>query len=86
MAERLRVMLASSGTRPAVPHPRASARSPRRRARSPGSPRRATDRQIAEKLFLSEKTVEAHLSHSYRGNWLRTRTQLAVRLAVSVGG
>ncbi|MEU4250004.1 AAA family ATPase [Amycolatopsis sp. NPDC026612] len=40
-----------------------------------------TNRQIAERLYLSEKTVEAHLSRAYRKLGVRSRTQLAVQLA-----
>ncbi|WP_329430450.1 AAA family ATPase [Streptosporangium sp. NBC_01495] len=40
-----------------------------------------TNRQIAERLFVSEKTVEAHLSRTYRKLGVRTRTQLALQLA-----
>ncbi len=40
-----------------------------------------TNRQIAEQLFLSEKTVETHLSRAYRKVGVRSRTQLAVQLA-----
>ena len=40
-----------------------------------------TNRKIAEHLFLSEKTVEAHLSRAYRKLGVRSRTQLAVRMA-----
>jgi DNA-binding CsgD family transcriptional regulator len=40
-----------------------------------------TNRQIAEQLFLSEKTVEAHLSRAYRKLGVRSRTQLAVHIA-----
>ncbi|MCR6483030.1 AAA family ATPase [Amycolatopsis sp. OK19-0408] len=41
----------------------------------------STNRQIAERLYLSEKTVEAHLSNAYRKAGVRSRTQLAARLA-----
>ncbi|EIV91034.1 LuxR family transcriptional regulator [Frankia sp. QA3] len=40
-----------------------------------------TNREIAEQLFLSEKTVEAHLSRTYRKVGVRSRTQLAAQLA-----
>jgi DNA-binding CsgD family transcriptional regulator len=40
-----------------------------------------TNRQIAERLYLSQKTVEAHLSRAYRKLGVRSRTQLAVHLA-----
>jgi DNA-binding NarL/FixJ family response regulator len=39
-----------------------------------------TNRQIAERLFVSEKTVEAHLSRAYRKLGVHSRTQLTVRV------
>lgn len=44
-----------------------------------------TNRQIAERLYLSQKTVEAHLSRAYRKVGVRSRTQLAVHLAGAGG-
>jgi DNA-binding CsgD family transcriptional regulator len=41
----------------------------------------ATNREAAAALFLSPKTVEAHLSHIYSKLGLRSRTELAHRLA-----
>jgi len=40
-----------------------------------------TNRQIAEQIFLSEKTIETHLSRAYRKLGIRSRTQLAVHMA-----
>lgn len=40
-----------------------------------------TNRQVARHLFLSEKTVEAHLSRAYRKAGVRSRTQLTARLS-----
>ncbi|WNV85700.1 LuxR C-terminal-related transcriptional regulator [Umezawaea sp. Da 62-37] len=37
-----------------------------------------TNREIAERLFVTEKTVEAHLSRVYRKLDVRSRTQLAL--------
>jgi DNA-binding NarL/FixJ family response regulator len=45
-----------------------------------------TNRQIAEQLFLSEKTVEAHLSRAYRKLGVRSRTQLAVKMTAARTG
>ncbi|MGW7213036.1 AAA family ATPase [Streptomyces collinus] len=41
-----------------------------------------TNREVAATLFLSEKTVEYHLSHIYTKLRVRSRVQLASRLAV----
>jgi DNA-binding CsgD family transcriptional regulator len=40
-----------------------------------------TNRQIAQELYLTEKTVETHLSAAYRKLTIRSRRQLAVKLA-----
>ena len=39
------------------------------------------NREIAAKLFLSDKTVEANLSRSYRKLGVRSRTELAAGMA-----
>lgn len=43
--------------------------------------RGATNREVAAALFLSPKTVEAHLSHVYSKLGIRSRTELAHRFA-----
>jgi DNA-binding CsgD family transcriptional regulator len=40
-----------------------------------------TNREVAEALFLSEHTVESHLSSAYRKLGVRSRTELASKLA-----
>jgi DNA-binding NarL/FixJ family response regulator len=40
----------------------------------------ATNREIAETLFLSPKTVERHVSNALKKAGARNRTQLAERL------
>jgi DNA-binding CsgD family transcriptional regulator len=81
---RLRVLLAGRGGPPSYPPTGTHAFTPSERQVAQLAAGGLTNRQIAEKLFLSEKTVEAHLSRAYRKLGVRTRTQLAVRLAASV--
>jgi DNA-binding NarL/FixJ family response regulator len=40
-----------------------------------------TNREVAAKLFLSVKTVDFHLQQIYRKLALRSRTELAVKMA-----
>jgi DNA-binding CsgD family transcriptional regulator len=40
-----------------------------------------TNRQIAQELYLTEKTVETHLSNAYRKLTIKSRRQLAAKLA-----
>jgi DNA-binding NarL/FixJ family response regulator len=42
----------------------------------------STNREIADALNISPKTVEAHLSHIYRKAGVRSRSQLAVLIAL----
>jgi DNA-binding NarL/FixJ family response regulator len=87
MTERLRGILADSGARP----PRLlltgvrSFTSAERQVASLAATG-LTNRQIAEQIFLSEKTIETHLSRAYRKLGIRSRTQLAVHMASLTGG
>jgi len=84
MAERLRSLLADNGRR--VSGTRAQglhALTPAERSVAVLAADGHTNRQIAEQLFLSEKTVETHLSRSYRKVGVRSRTQLAAQMAAS---
>lgn len=45
-----------------------------------------TNRQIAETLFVTEKTVELHLSATYKKLDIRSRSQLPPSLAESTAG
>lgn len=47
--------------------------------------RGSRNREVAAELFLSEKTVEYHLSRIYRQLGVRSRTELAARLAATTG-
>jgi DNA-binding NarL/FixJ family response regulator len=40
-----------------------------------------TNREIAQALYLSTKTIEAHLHSAYRKLGIRCRTQLALHVA-----
>ena len=44
---------------------------------SPGSRAQAGNREIAERLFVTEKTVEGHLAAAYRKLGIGSRSQLA---------
>jgi DNA-binding NarL/FixJ family response regulator len=41
-----------------------------------------TNRDIAQELFVTPKTVEVHLSHTYQKLAIRSRSQLAAALSV----
>jgi DNA-binding CsgD family transcriptional regulator/tetratricopeptide (TPR) repeat protein len=46
----------------------------------------SSNREIAVTLFMSPKTVEAHLTHSYRKLGIHSRAQLGTRLAGAANG
>jgi len=78
-AERVRSELARlDGT------PRADELSPTERRVAGLAASGMTNREIAAAAFISEKTVEANLSRAYRKLGVRSRTELAVRLAEEV--
>jgi DNA-binding CsgD family transcriptional regulator len=81
MAERLNAGLTACGGRPSrlrVSGVHALTPSERRVARLVADA--LTNRQIAERLFVTEKTVEAHLSRAFRKLGVRSRTQLVAQL------
>jgi DNA-binding NarL/FixJ family response regulator len=45
-----------------------------------------TNRQIAESLFITTKTVKAHLGHIFSKLYITSRTQLAWKLQQGEGG
>ena len=45
-----------------------------------------TNREIAQALFLTEKTIEVHLTNSYRKLDISSRSQLPRALGESLGG
>ncbi|MEV4313348.1 AAA family ATPase [Actinocrispum sp. NPDC049592] len=82
MAERLNASLTAGGGRPSrlsVSGVHALTPSERRVARLVADA--LTNRQIAERLFVTEKTVEAHLSRTFRKLGVRSRTQLTSKYA-----
>jgi DNA-binding CsgD family transcriptional regulator len=40
-----------------------------------------SNRQVADRLFVSPRTVESHLSHVFAKVGLQTRTELALELS-----
>ncbi|HEX3786608.1 MAG TPA: LuxR C-terminal-related transcriptional regulator [Pseudonocardiaceae bacterium] len=84
MAERHGALLADTGTRPPRLVPSGvRAFTPAERQVAQLAANGLTNRQIAERLFLSEKTVEANLSRAYRKVGVKSRTQLTVRMAAT---
>lgn len=82
VAERARTELVAAGGRPrniTITGPDALTPSERRIADLAASG--ATNRQIAQRLYVTPKTVEVHLSAVYRKLSITTRTQLSTALA-----
>ena len=67
---------------PATPTSRRSASDQERRIAELAS-QDLTNRQIAQELYLTEKTVETHLSNAYRKLGIKSRRQLAAKLTGS---
>ncbi|TDV43118.1 ATP-binding protein [Actinophytocola oryzae] len=86
LAERLRTGQARGGGRPRRPRVAGlPALTPSERRVARLAREALTNREIAERLFVSEKTVEAHLSRVFRKLGVRSRTELATQLTASDG-
>ena len=86
LAEQVRAELYAAGARPA--HRRADRRRGADAERAAGGrPRRpaATNRDIAQALFVTPKTVEVHLSNAYRKLGIRSRRELPQAMAALTG-
>lgn len=76
-----RELVAAGGARVATGDPDLAELTPRERTIAGLVGEGATNREIAERLFLSPKTVEMHLSSIYRRLGIRSRAALAVMTA-----
>ena len=86
LAGRIRASLVQAGARPRRPQltgVRALTPAEARTARMAAEG--ATNRELAEALFVTEKTVETHLTASYRKLNIAGRPQLAAALGASQG-
>jgi DNA-binding CsgD family transcriptional regulator len=78
LAERARAELSAGGGRPPPAETEGvDALTPAERRVATLAARGPTNREIAQTLFVTEKTVEFHLSHAYRKLGIRSRWQLA---------
>jgi len=78
LAERARVELTAGGGRPPPPVTEGpAALTPAERRVATLAAQGSTNREIAQTLFVTEKTVEFHLTHAYRKLGIRSRWQLA---------
>jgi DNA-binding CsgD family transcriptional regulator/tetratricopeptide (TPR) repeat protein len=81
LEERVRGRLAARGGRPARIHSvGAAALTPAEREVATLAAGGLTNRRIAARLFVTEKTVEAHLSRIYRKLQVRSRAEIAAML------
>lgn len=86
LAERARRELIASGLRPRRAQTEgAAALTPRQREVCELAAAGLANREIAQRLFLSVKTVETHLASSYRKLGVETRGQLATALDAAAG-
>jgi DNA-binding CsgD family transcriptional regulator len=84
LIERAREELAAAGARPrTVSGPGASDLTPSERRVAGMAAEGATNREIAQALFLSEKTVENHLTRAYAKLGVRRRRDLPAALAAA---
>jgi DNA-binding CsgD family transcriptional regulator len=87
-AERARAELAAAGVKessvPVATDPEVNSLSPQELQVARAAARGLNNIEIAGRLFISRKTVEAHLSRSYRKLNIRSRTELS-RLLLAAG-
>jgi DNA-binding CsgD family transcriptional regulator len=80
LAEEIRSALVYAGARPRRPELTGIRALTASEARTARMAIEATNREIAETLFVTEKTVEAHLTSAYRKLGVSGRAQLAAAL------
>jgi len=80
-AERTRAELRASGAAARRPAGDADELTPHEARIARAVARGASNKQVAAELFLSPKTIEFHLSRIYRKLGIRSRTELAARVA-----
>ncbi len=68
--------MAGGGRRPALATTAAAALTPAERRVATLAAREMTNRAIAQELFVTEKTVEVHLSRVYRKLGIRSRGRI----------
>lgn len=78
---RLRVPTVAPSVAPAPADPALDALSQAERRVAEAVARGLTNREVADHLYLSVKTVDFHLQQMYRKLGIRSRTELAVRMA-----